>query len=128
MTEFKQHSNIALQLLVKSQQGNLGVDVKELMAFQLTPVPYSLGTADRFMSKTDKSSSFHFLNKSLQVANTPPLSETLTVIDGNAVFHSMVQVPPTFRQICVKLLEMMPSTSNFIFSTNMYQEGSIKSM
>ena len=46
MTEFKQHSNIALQLLVKSQQGNLGVDVKELMAFQLTLVPYSLGTSD----------------------------------------------------------------------------------
>ena len=47
VTEFKQHSNIsALQLLVKSQQGNLGVDVKELMAFQLTLVPYSLGTSD----------------------------------------------------------------------------------
>ena len=51
MTEFKQHSNIALQLLVKSQQGNLGVDVKELMAFQLTPVPYSLGTADEIHDK-----------------------------------------------------------------------------
>ncbi len=55
VTEFKQQGNIAFQLLVKSQEGKLGLDLKELMSFQLTPVPCSLATADNFMAKTDKS-------------------------------------------------------------------------
>ena len=46
--ELKQQGNIAFQLLVKSEQGELDIDLKELMAFQLTPIPYSLGTADGF--------------------------------------------------------------------------------
>ena len=65
MTEFKQKSNVAFQLLVKSQQRNIDVDLQELMSFQLTSVPYSLGTADGFLVKTDKSSSFHFLTKGI---------------------------------------------------------------
>ena len=43
VTELKQQGNIAFQLLLKSQQGDLDVDLKELLAYQLTPVPYSLG-------------------------------------------------------------------------------------
>ena len=71
VTEFKQHSNIALQLLVKLQQGNLGVDVKELMAFQLTPVPYSLGTADGFITKTDKRQKTETSQKATTFVNRP---------------------------------------------------------
>ena len=55
VTELKQQGNIAFQLLLKSRQGDLDVDLKELLAYQLTPVPYSLGTADGFLVKTDKS-------------------------------------------------------------------------
>ena len=128
MTEFKQQSNVAFQLLVKSQQGNLDVDLQELMAFQLTAVPYSLGTADGFLVKTDKSTSFHFLTKGIEDAVSPPEANTLTIIDGNAVFHAMVQVPLTFRDICIQVLDMLPKKTDVIFSTGMYQEGSIKAM
>ena len=41
------------------------------MDFQLTPVPYSLATADNSMIKTDKSASFHFLTKNVEDIETP---------------------------------------------------------
>ena len=128
VTEFKQQSNVAFQLLVKSQQGNIDVDLQELMSFQLTAVPYSLGTSDGFLVKTDKSSSFHLLTKGIQDAVSPPEANTLTIIDGNALFHAMVQVPLTFRDICIKVLDMLPKKTDVIFSTDMYKEGSIKAM
>ena len=96
VTELKQHGNIAFQLLVKSQQGHIDIDLQELMAYQLTPIPYSMGTADGFLVKTDKSKSYHLLTKNSENAELPPEEEFLTVIDGHAVFHAMVQVPQTF--------------------------------
>ena len=95
VTELKQQGNIAFQLLLKSQQGDLDVDLKELLAYQLTPVPYSLGTADGFLVKTDKSALFHILTKNIDSSDTPPEDDLLTVVDGNAAFHAMVQVPKT---------------------------------
>ena len=99
------------------------------MKFQLTPVPYSLATSDNFMTKTDKSAALHHLTKNTEsIIDAPSDEDTLTIIDGNAVFHSITQVHTTFRQICVKVLEMMPKKSSFVFSTDMYLDGSIKSM
>ena len=40
----------------------------------------------------------------------------------------MVQVPLTFRDICIKVLDMLPKKTDVIFSTDMYKEGSIKAM
>ena len=128
VTELKQQGNIAFQLLLKSQQGDLDVDLKELLAYQLTPVPYSLGTADGFLVKTDKSALFHILTKNIDSSDTPPEDDLLTVVDGNAAFHAMVQVPKTFRDICIKVLDMMPKTCDVFFSTDMYKNDSIKAM
>ena len=128
VTELKQQGNIAFQLLLKSQQGDLDLDLKELLGFQLTPVPYSLGTADEYLVKTDKSAMFHCFTKTTENSNLPPAEDTLTVVDGNAVFHAMVQVPQTFRDICIKLLDMMPKACDFVYSTDMYKKESIKAM
>ena len=46
LMEYRQQSNIAFQLLIKSQKEGLPIDLKELVKFQLTPVPYSIATAD----------------------------------------------------------------------------------
>ena len=51
---YKQHSSVAIQLLVKSEAHG-HVNVEELMKYPLSPVPYSLGTADDYMAKTDQS-------------------------------------------------------------------------
>ena len=85
--------------MIKSQEGKLNIPLKELIAYQLTPVPYSLGTADVFLTKTDKSKEFQSLTDDIENVDTPSDGTTLTLIDGNAVFHSMTQIPLTFRQI-----------------------------
>ena len=41
-------------LLMKCQKECINLDLKELMKSPLTPVPYSIGTADCFLDKTDK--------------------------------------------------------------------------
>ena len=128
VTEYKHQGNVAFQLLVKSQEGDLNMVLKQLMTYQLTPVPYSLATADGFLAKTDKTTAFHYLIKTVENADSPPVDETLLIIDGNASFHAMQQVPPDFRQICQKLYDMVPPQTDFVFSTDMYKECSVKSM
>ena len=55
------------------------------MKYCLTPVPYCMGTADGFLSKTDKSKGFSNLAK--DVGNEiVPGGNGLTIEDGNALF------------------------------------------
>ena len=85
--EYKQQGNIALQLLVKSQNQQSPLDLKELMTYPLTPVPYCIGTSHGFLAKTDKSNGFHFLTTDVADALEPPNNDTLLVEDGNACFY-----------------------------------------
>ena len=48
--ELKHQGIIAFQLLIKSQEGKLNIPLMELIAYQLTPVLYSLGTEDVFFN------------------------------------------------------------------------------
>ena len=85
--EYTQQGNMALQLLVKSQNQQSPLDLKELMAYPLTPVPYCIGTSDGFLAQTDKSKGFHFLTTDVADALEPPNNDTLLVEDGNACFY-----------------------------------------
>ena len=58
--EFKQQSTVMLNLLVRSQEG-AAIDIEDIMTYPLTHVPFCLGTADGFMTKTDKSKGLGFL-------------------------------------------------------------------
>ena len=49
------------------------------------------------------------------------------VLDGNAVYHSLVEIPDTLKGICQKIFNTIPGTSDVIFSTDMYDSESIKS-
>ena len=51
----------------------------------------------------------------------------LTIVDGNALFHSVTELPDTFRGVAEKLFSMIPSSGNIVFSTDTYCENSIKS-
>ena len=85
--EYTQQGNMALQLLVKSQNQQSPLDLKELMTYLLTPVPYCIGTSDGFLAKTDKSKGFHFPTKDVADALEPSNNDTLLVEDGNACFY-----------------------------------------
>ena len=124
---YRQHSSVAIQLLVKSQP-NKTVNIEELIKYPLSPVPYSLGTADGYMAKTDKSKGFQYLIKEVEDTQLPVDEDTLIIQDGNAMFHAMIDVPQNFLEISRRIFDRMPRKVDFVFSTDMYQEGSIKEM
>ena len=125
MVEYKQQGNIAFQLLVKSQADDIRLELAHVMKYPLTPVPYSIATADGFFAKTDKSKGFHYLTKHIDSDELPPANTTL-VQDGNALFHCMKQIPANFSDISVALFDMLPKCGDVIFSTDMYYKNSTK--
>ena len=52
----------------------------------------------------------------------------LLIEDGNALFHSIKEIPGNFKQISEKLFNMTSQKVDVIFSTDMYKEDSVKSM
>ena len=127
--QFKQQSNVAFHLLMRSQQQEEKIEMLELMKYPLMPVPSSIGTADGYLLKTDKSKGFAYLTKGMEDADVPVDQQTFNIEDGNATFYTMNQVPSTFKQISEKLFDITTSgKSNVLFSTDMYKEHSIKSL
>ena len=118
---------MAFKLLVKSQTQKL--DLQELMRYPLMPVPSAIGTPDGHLLKTDKSKGFHSLVKDIKDASVPSDQETMYIEDGNAIFHSMREMPRTFKQICQNILSIaLSAKTNVIFSTDSYMPDSIKSL
>lgn len=128
IVQFKQQGNIAFNLLVKSENQGVNINFEELMSYPLTPVPYSLATADGSLAKTDKSKAFHFISKDCKDAIIPASQDTLTIYDGNALFYCLKNLPANFSLICLKLFDMIIKTGDIVFSTDQYHPKSIKSM
>ena len=126
--EYKQQSNVAFQLLVQAQMVDEKVDLVELVSYPLTPVPCSLGTSDGMLLKTEKAKGMNHLTDGHHPPHIPSAETTLVVEDGNALFHCLKDLPKNFKGICEKILDMVSSKSQVIFSTDMYKENSIKSM
>ena len=82
-------------LLIKSQLLDEPLDLDELMTFSLTPVPYSLATADGFFAKTNKAKMLHFLLEEY-TDSVPYPKDTFHIEDGNALVHVLKDLPPTF--------------------------------
>ena len=127
VVELKQQGIIAFQLLMKCQNMDKKMDLQEVMKYQLTPVPSCLGSSDGFLGKTNKAKGMQYLLKDTFDSDQLTKSDTLLVIDGNAMFYSMTEVPATFRDICEKIFRMIPKNQDVIFSTDMYSTDSIKS-
>ena len=62
------------------------------MATRLTPVPFSIGCADRYLAKADKSMGSHFLTEEEKNDQIPLLAKTLVVQDYHPVFYYMNEV------------------------------------
>ena len=52
--------------------------------------------------------------------------DSMFIQDGNALFHTLVNMPPTFGGICLQILNLMVSKKSFIFSADSYHSDSIK--
>ena len=82
---------------MKSQtQTDHKLDLEKLLAYPLTPVPYSIGLADGFLAKTEKSKGFkHVLDVFLPSNPT----DCLIIEDDNAIFLCLSEVPGNFGKI-----------------------------
>ena len=128
VVQYKQQENVAFQLLLKSQNQGLRLNFKELMTYPLTPVPYSLATADGYLAKTNKAKAFCYLTKDCNDAGIPPSGETLTIYDGKATFYQMRESPANFTQIGSIISDIIGKTGDAVFSTDQYLPGSVKSI
>ena len=66
----------------------------------------------------------HYLLEGIQDAECP--SDALFIQDGNALFHGLNNLPPTFGQVCLRILDIMVAKGNFVFATDCYHAESIK--
>ena len=124
--QYREQSDLAFMLLVKSQLLDQPLNLDELMRYSLTPVPHSLGTADGFFNKTNKAAMLHYLMEDhLEDISDP--EGAFYIQDGNALFYTLANLPPTFGAICLQVLDQMVAKKNFIFSTDSYHKDSIKS-
>lgn len=67
----------------------------------------------------------HFLLEDSTQALSYP-TDAVHIQDGMALMYVLTNLPPTFGEICLQMLEHMAHKKNFIFSTDCYESDSIK--
>ena len=99
--------------------------VKKCVPYSLVPTTTVFATPDGFFTKTNKAAMMHFLMEEESHIDHYP-KDSLLIQDGNALFHTMTDLAPTFGGIALQLLEAMVHKRDFVFSTDSYHPGSIK--
>lgn len=122
--EIRAERNLFGQLLMISQENNISLE--KTLSFPLSPIPWALATADGLPVKTDKSKLLHLLESDVEAPLTPKLEDSVYIIDGNAVLHSLVDIPPTFVQLAKKVFDILPKVPRIDFVTDTYKQLSIK--
>ena len=125
LIQYQEQWDLAFNILVKSQMLNAPIDLDILLSYSLSPVPHCLGTPDGFFSKTNKASVLRFLMEVYNAGVQYPKGSKF-IQDENALFHTLVNLPPTFGGFCLKILNLMVSKKSFVFSTDSHRPDSIK--
>ena len=107
-----------MKILIASQENKIDLDLEDLINFPLTSVPFSLGTADGFLAKTDKSKGMHYLTNETELQHFPNPEET----------YFIEEIPNNFEKNSIKIFEIMQKKSDFCFSTDSYNLFSIKTL
>ena len=124
--QVKAERNILGQLVMMSQDKDL--DLNKLFSYPLSPVPWSIATADGCLAKTNKAQLMHVLELEVPTAgqSLQQPSDPVVVVDGNALLQSMVKLPETFGQFAVSVFNALPKARVVHFVTDSYHTGSIK--
>ena len=123
---YQEQSNLAFQLLVISQLADIPVNTDELMHYPLALVPHALGSPDVFFTKTNKASIIPYLLKDVDTHVSYP-DGALFIDDINTTFHSMTNIPSTFGEIYLQILDRLSHKKDFLFSTDAHHLDSVKS-
>ena len=118
--------NIFGQLRVLSQENN--VNLQKVMEYALATVPWALGTADGMPIKTDKAVLMHNLEDASAYKSPTMERSKIHVLDGNALLHSLGNIPETFGELAKKCFTSIPRASKIHFITDIYKNDSIKSI
>lgn len=117
----KAERNLLGQLLVLCQSHDISLE--KLFQYELSPVPWSIATADGCMCKTTKAQLLHALETdSIQ----PPQDNCVCIVDGNALLHSFVNLPATFGLFAHAVFNRLPKSRYVHFVTDSYHPHSIK--
>ena len=102
------------------------ISLEKVLEYPLGPVPWSLAMADGTPTKTNKAKLLHKLENGQTVVEKP--TNISYVIDGNATFHELMQIPNTFEELALKIFSHLPRCNRVDFVTDTYKAKSIKSM
>ena len=138
--QVKAERNLLGHLLLISQEN--AICLEKLFQYPLGPIPWSLATADRGLVKTDKSQLMHFLenvkmsdnmdkstetsiilNASLKTSDSPDVDNCTVIIDGNALYQAIVQLPNYFEELAYNIFCSLPKATGkksswYIISTS----------
>ena len=101
------------------------LDLDTLMGYSSLLAPHYLDKADGFFAKTNKALIMHFMLEDHRKVVAYP-KDSMFILDGNALFHTMTNLEPTFRGITLSLQDLMLNKHDFVFSTDSYHPRSIK--
>lgn len=76
--------------------------------------------------KTDKAKLLHNLEEGHIICTRP--DSAVYVINGNAMFHALTQIPDTFGELAERIFVNLPYATRVDFVTDTYQEESIKNI
>jgi len=96
------------------------------MKYSLMPVSPALEHQMVFFSKTNKAAVLHYLLKNVTTEKLPYPKDALFIQSGMALFHVLINLPPTCGEICLQILDEVVSKKHFLFSTDSYHSCSIK--
>jgi len=89
------------QLLMLSQHN--AISLLKLFKYSLSPIPWSIATADGCLAKTNKAQLLHSLEKQVGTEATKDVQPLLPtdyvgIVDGNALIRSMTALRETFGE------------------------------
>ena len=110
-------------------QGSRGINIRDVLCYELSSVPLSLANPDKTLRKTVKSKLFQSLIPSIPTMLTYP-SNTPPIFDGMVLLQKLPPTLKTFGEVSDYLLKQIVNNSSRIsfFVTDHYLPNSIKSM
>ena len=109
--------NILGLLAAKSCEIQQPIYFKETLKYPLAPVPLALASADGTMRKTVKSKLMQIMD--LPICTEIPVS-SVYLVDFIAQIRSLVRVPTTFRELTMKILDMIPTQCQCIYISRLW--------
>ena len=119
--------NLFARLLVIGQ--NRQIDLRELLSFELGPVPWSLASCDGSLAKTTKSSLIELLEDDVEPLQQLP-NASVFIIDAMALLQGLTSIPERFSALAMMtlntILRQSGQCTRIDFVADQYPTVSIK--